>query len=171
MHTPGYHVLVVNSSGNVIECPGQTYFAARFPWELCWSDADQQLWREAFVQACMFRTRQEGIRVSLRVPHRGNNPTGDRCLEVISWLVPLSSGDVLVRMVRIAAKELSEQDRRVLRLVSAGESNSGIAHALGITESTVRTHLARMREKLGIDRSELLVAAAMGVELPDHFGD
>lgn len=50
-------------------------------------------------------------------------------------------------------KELSERERQVLSLMGQGESNVGIAAALGISVRTVETYYARISEKLDLSLS------------------
>lgn len=50
-------------------------------------------------------------------------------------------------------KELSERERQVLSLMGQGESNIGIAAALGISVRTVETYYARISEKLDLSFS------------------
>jgi DNA-binding NarL/FixJ family response regulator len=48
----------------------------------------------------------------------------------------------------------------VLRHLCVGANNSQIANSMRLTESTVRTYLARVYDKLGVrSRSQALVAA------------
>jgi DNA-binding NarL/FixJ family response regulator len=51
------------------------------------------------------------------------------------------------------ARELSERERQVLSLMGQGESNIGIAAALGISVRTVETYYARIGEKLDLPLS------------------
>lgn len=51
------------------------------------------------------------------------------------------------------SKDLSERERQVLSLMGRGESNIGIAAALGISVRTVETYYARISEKLDISTS------------------
>ncbi|WP_280366982.1 LuxR C-terminal-related transcriptional regulator, partial [Nocardia wallacei] len=64
---------------------------------------------------------------------------------------------------------LTEREARVLRLVELGRTNREIAAELGLSEHTVRNHLARMARKLGTgDRHEMPAAAArLGAETLD----
>lgn len=50
-------------------------------------------------------------------------------------------------------KELSEREQQVLSLMGQGESNIGIAAALGISVRTVETYYARISEKLDLSFS------------------
>lgn len=75
------------------------------------------------------------------------------------------SPQVAVRLVeRMRRPEpsavLTPRELDVLRLVSSGHSNKQIAAVLGIGESTVKTHLLRVFEKLGVaDRTRAVTLA------------
>ncbi|MFV0375276.1 response regulator [Microbacterium sp.] len=76
------------------------------------------------------------------------------------------SPQVAVRLVErmrqpAAAFTLSDRERDVLRLVASGRSNKQIATALGIGESTVKTHLLRIFDKLGVSDRTRAVTLAM----------
>ncbi len=59
-----------------------------------------------------------------------------------------------------AGEELSERELEVLRLISRGQSNKEIAAALFVAESTIKTHVATIYEKLRVsDRTEAVVKA------------
>jgi two-component system NarL family response regulator len=59
-----------------------------------------------------------------------------------------------------AAEELTEREVEVLRRIAEGMSNREIGEQLGITESTVKTHVNRLLGKLGVtDRTKALVLA------------
>ena len=55
---------------------------------------------------------------------------------------------------------LTERELEVLRAAARGERNKEIAHALGITERTVKAHLASVFNKLGVDSRAAAVAVA-----------
>jgi DNA-binding NarL/FixJ family response regulator len=56
---------------------------------------------------------------------------------------------------------LTSREREVLALLAQGLANKVIASRLGITEHTVKTHVAAVYEKLHArNRAEVLVAAA-----------
>lgn len=54
-----------------------------------------------------------------------------------------------------AGAKLSERETDVLRLVTAGRLNKQIARELGISEKTVKAHLTRVFDRLGVtDRTQ-----------------
>jgi DNA-binding NarL/FixJ family response regulator len=56
--------------------------------------------------------------------------------------------------------ELSDRERQVLALVGQGHANKQIARQLGITERTVKAHLTRIFERLGVtDRTQAAIWA------------
>lgn len=68
----------------------------------------------------------------------------------------------LVERMRQPAPEsvLTARETEVLRLVASGHSNKQIAVALGIGESTVKTHLLKIFDKLGVaDRTRAVTLA------------
>ncbi|GAA1335610.1 response regulator [Saccharothrix algeriensis] len=66
------------------------------------------------------------------------------------------------------AHRLTQQERKVLRLVARGMSNTEIAAALVIVEQTAKTHVSRVFAKLGVrSRAQAVVAAyEMGLVVP-----
>jgi DNA-binding NarL/FixJ family response regulator len=108
----------------------------------------------------------------------------------VGYLVKDSARDVLVAAIRAASKgdsvlaphvarrlvdelarlstrppdgqehSLSERELDVVRLLARGSSNKEIANALGLVEGTVKNHVSRILEKLGvIDRTQAALAA------------
>ncbi len=60
----------------------------------------------------------------------------------------------------ILLNRLSPREREVFKLVGSGATNSEIARTLFISETTVKTHIARTQVKLGArDRIQLVVLA------------
>jgi DNA-binding NarL/FixJ family response regulator len=55
---------------------------------------------------------------------------------------------------------LSRREREVLGLVAGGQSNKQIARSLGITERTVKFHVASVLNKLGAENRAQAVALA-----------
>ena len=153
----GYIVVVVGRDGRVVHNPQHPQSRGEFPWDWCWNSDDCSRWRAAFVEACMFRRRQDDIAVSLRID--------ERLFEYRTWLEPTGDDLVVCRLVRTFTQVLTDHERAVLSLVAGGASNGEIARAFGIKTATVRSHIASMRRKLHVRRSEglLLAALQMGV--------
>jgi two-component system, NarL family, response regulator len=62
---------------------------------------------------------------------------------------------------RMSNPELSQREFEVLGLMAQGMNNLGIATALSIGESTVKTHVNRILSKLGVsDRTKAVIVAA-----------
>lgn len=53
---------------------------------------------------------------------------------------------------------LSPREREILALLADGETTSSAADRLGVCESTVRTHVERMRSKLSVNTRAAVVA-------------
>jgi len=58
------------------------------------------------------------------------------------------------------ALDLTEREREVLQAVARGERSKEIAARLGITERTVKAHLASIYNKLGVDSRAAAIAIA-----------
>ena len=78
------------------------------------------------------------------------------------------------RMIRLVGghEVLSHRETDVLHLVARGLANKQVARELGITESTVKTHVSGILSKLGLpSRTQLvLYAARTGLVALDHLG-
>jgi two-component system, NarL family, response regulator LiaR len=60
----------------------------------------------------------------------------------------------------ISVDDLTEREYDVVRLVARGRSNQEIAHALFISEKTVKTHISHILSKLNLqDRTQLAIYA------------
>ncbi len=66
---------------------------------------------------------------------------------------------------------LTDRERQVVALVSAGFTNKDIAQKLGISKHTVKHHIANIFDKLGVfNRLELLLFALdKGLNNPELF--
>lgn len=66
------------------------------------------------------------------------------------------------------ADTLSEREREILRLIGGGSTNGQIAQQLGISGSTVRTHLQHILDKLGLENRNqaVLYAIRTGLAAP-----
>lgn len=77
-------------------------------------------------------------------------------------LSPAVAARLVSRMREPAASvTLTARELEVLRLVSRGRSNKQVAVELGIGESTVKTHLLKVFEKLGVGDRTRAVTLAM----------
>jgi DNA-binding NarL/FixJ family response regulator len=83
-----------------------------------------------------------------------------------SLLSPSVTSRVIARMARQPARdnaalaELTPRELEVLELLAQGSSNAEIATALVIEESTVKTHVKRVLDKLGLrDRVQAVIFA------------
>jgi two-component system, NarL family, response regulator LiaR len=80
----------------------------------------------------------------------------------------------VARMVRLVGghEVLSQRETDVLYLVARGLANKQVARELGITESTVKTHVSGILSKLGLpSRTQIaLYAARTGLVALDHLG-
>jgi len=157
-HAAGYLVLVVARDGVCLYSPNLAALVGRYPWELCWEKKGRDQLREAFVGACMFRELQEAVPASLRID--------DRVFDFEAWLDPTGPELVICRLVRVFTHTLSPREKDVLSLVAGGASNAKISKLLGTRETTVRSHLKNMRQKLGVARPEGLLLAAVGLDGP-----
>jgi len=65
----------------------------------------------------------------------------------------------------VASLGLTPRELEVLQLLAAGQANKEIARALGVSPNTVKTHLARLFEKLGASsRTEAIAQGrALGI--------
>lgn len=76
-------------------------------------------------------------------------------------LEPSVAARLLDRMAEPEGGELSEREREVLALLVRGASNKGIAHQLGLSENTVKAHVAHIFNKLGVQSRAEAVAVAL----------
>lgn len=82
-----------------------------------------------------------------------------------SLIEPAVAGKVLDRFVELSRQEqtpetLSNRELEVLNLIAGGASNKVIASSLNISESTAKTHIQSIFNKLGVnDRTEAVTEA------------
>ena len=68
------------------------------------------------------------------------------------------------RQARLA--NLTPQQLRVLMMLSQGLLNKQIAHALGLSEATVKAHVSAILQKLGVDSRTQAVILASRIDTP-----
>jgi DNA-binding NarL/FixJ family response regulator len=76
-------------------------------------------------------------------------------------LAPSVAGRLVRRMRQPAQQGLSPREIEVLRLVGKGMTNADVGAALHISEATVKTHLLRVFNKLGVSDRTAAVTTAM----------
>ncbi len=82
-----------------------------------------------------------------------------------SLIQPIVASRVLDKLAELSrktplAETLSEREVEVLRLMASGESNKDIADKLSITQSTVKTHITSIFQKLNVTtRTEAVTTA------------
>ncbi|MET7309216.1 response regulator [Streptomyces sp. NPDC005134] len=69
--------------------------------------------------------------------------------------------DRLMNRLRTPGTTLTRRETEVLALVAVGLSNQAIGNRLHLTEGTVKSHLARIYVKLGVDSRTAAVATAI----------
>lgn len=79
--------------------------------------------------------------------------------------IQLPAGLGLEADAALEAPQFSGRQQEVLQLLLMGMSNKGICRALQMSESTVKTHLATIFRKLGVNRRAEAMVAAMGLGL------
>ena len=89
------------------------------------------------------------LRSGVRAAHAGQ-----------SVLAPSVAGKLIGQVRRPAKATLSPREAEVLRLVASGATNRQAAHALFVSEATVKTHLLHLYEKLGVNDRAAAVSEA-----------
>jgi len=82
-------------------------------------------------------------------------------------LAPSVAGKLVNRVRNPVPQVLSAREVEVLRLVAKGGTNGDIGRALHISEATVKTHLLRAFNKLGVSDRTAAVTTAMSRHLLD----
>lgn len=118
---------------------------------------DEYIFRgiEAGARAYLLKDApREELFEAIRVVHRGE-----------SLIQPAVASRVLDRLTELSrhapsGEGLSERELEVLRLMAKGAANKEIAVQLSITQSTVKTHITSIFQKLGVnDRTEAVTQA------------
>ncbi len=103
----------------------------------------------ALIQDGVERTRHTRVTLGGRRHHLTCVPIKDHALCILS--AGASSPPEAWQL-------LTDREQQVLRLLADGETSPSMALQLGVSESTVRTHVERMRSKLGVNTRAGLVA-------------
>ncbi|HSM26084.1 MAG TPA: response regulator transcription factor [Anaerolineaceae bacterium] len=81
--------------------------------------------------------------------------------EIMAKVLALASGREKSSISSSTAVELTEREMEVLSAVAKGERSKEVAYKLGITERTVKAHLASIYGKLGVDSRAAAISSAM----------
>lgn len=83
------------------------------------------------------------------------------------WVPPALQAELAARLRSPASSQLSDRETEIIRCVAAGLRNAEVAERLSIGESTVKTHLNSIFQKLGIRDRVALALYAHRVGLAD----
>lgn len=124
---------------------------------------------DAFARVVILTTydTEEDIYQAVRAGARGYLMKDARRGEVVEAIRRVHAGDMLLpadliaKLVqRVTDESLTERERAVLALLAEAQSNREIASALHIGESTVKSHLKNIFEKLHVSsRTEAVTVA------------
>jgi DNA-binding CsgD family transcriptional regulator len=78
---------------------------------------------------------------------------------------PAPTGPFARNEAAIRSLGLTPRECEILDLLASGRSNKELARSLGISPNTVKTHVARLYEKLGVDRRIRAVEEARSLAL------
>lgn len=155
-------VFVVNREGTCTLSIRVPELVGCQPWDWC-EDADRERVREHFVQACMFRREQAGFQATFV---RQNQKALVRLR-----LSPIDDGEgVLGTYCRVFEDVLTGQEHHILALVAGGATTAEASEVMRISESTVRSHVASIKTKLGIVEDRGLAQAAQQFGLSKSGG-
>lgn len=85
--------------------------------------------------------------------------------EIMAKVLAIASGRDKIGVKSSATVELTEREREVLTAVARGERSKEVAYHLGISERTVKAHLASIYAKLGVDSRAGAISVAMQMGL------
>jgi DNA-binding NarL/FixJ family response regulator len=96
----------------------------------------------------------------------GPAPGAEPALDLLFWLMVLSSSEAPPRAGPDPADKLTGREREIAALVCRGLTNKEIGRDLAISPSTVKNHMHAIHSKLGIDRRTKLPDALRGALEP-----
>jgi two-component system NarL family response regulator len=122
---------------------------------------------EARVVMLSIDEREEDVHRALAAGAMGYLPKSVTGAELLAAIEAAHAGNVYVAEVlrarldqRQRRPELSRREIEVLRHIVEGRSNKEIANALGLSEVTIKFHIGRILQKLGVeDRTQAATTA------------
>ncbi len=123
-------------------------------------DLDEYVYEALKAGACGFLLKDAGADELVRAVRVA--AAGDALLapSVTRRLIARFSGRVVDRAQAAGLKSLTDREREVLSLIARGMSNGEIAEKLFLGETTVKTHVAHLLDKLDLrDRVQAVVVA------------
>jgi DNA-binding NarL/FixJ family response regulator len=123
-------------------------------------DLDEYVYEALKAGACGFLLKDAGADELVRAVRVA--AAGDALLapSVTRRLIARFSGRVVDRAQAAGLKSLTDREREVLNLIARGMSNGEIAERLFLGETTVKTHVAHLLDKLDLrDRVQAVVVA------------
>jgi NarL family two-component system response regulator YdfI len=107
------------------------------------------------------RTERATLLHTIRAAARGETVLPPGCLEHLLARMELTPHEHSPPCDVSSESKLTGREREVLQRVASGERNKEIAARLGISEPTVKSHLASIYFKLGVDSRASAVAVAL----------
>lgn len=81
--------------------------------------------------------------------------------EIMQKVLTLAGGGKQVSSGSISNVELTDREQEVLEAVARGDRSKEVAYQLGISERTVKAHLASIYAKLGVDSRAAAISVAI----------
>ncbi len=81
--------------------------------------------------------------------------------EIMQKVLALAEREKRISSGRGSEVELTEREQEVLEAVARGDRSKEVAYQLGISERTVKAHLASIYSKLGVDSRAAAISVAM----------
>jgi len=109
-----------------------------------------------------FHPSVEGFRAIIQLVHAQAGRSLQPSFGIHFHLPPRQNGEAAGALAHLL--KLSPAERRVARLAAGGDDNADIAKTLGVSLSTVRSHLRNIFHKLGISSRSRLAPLYQAIE-------
>lgn len=134
------------------------------------SDDDEQVLDAVRAGASGYLLKESSlheIMAAIRAVAAGSCPVAPRVARVLVDHVRRGNHET-ARAAEATLRRLSERERQVLALIADGCDNAQIARSLYVSRSTVRNHVSRLLEKLGVQNRVQAAAYAVRHGLSEH---